>query len=216
MIYIKSFTFNTVQENTYILYTEAGHAAIVDCGAMSQGEYRAITDFVDQHGLRPVLLLNTHLHFDHAWGNAWALRTYPELVAYAHHKELTDQPKPSEQVALFGLSVPYEDLAPEQYLPLEQGQVIRLGEEDLEVRCVPGHSPGHVVFYSASSSCVIAGDTLFCEDIGRTDLWGGSYDQLVEGIRTQMLTLPEDTVVYTGHGDPTTIGHEKRYNSYVR
>lgn len=216
MVTIQAFAFNTVQENTYLLHDETGEAAIIDCGAMSQGEYDRLTGYCQQHGLTPRLLLNTHLHFDHCWGNPWAIQQWPDLKAYCHPYELTHQPKPSEQFARFGLMLRFDDLPAEAYHPLAQGDVLRVGNTTLEVRFVPGHSPGHVVFYCPRGRFVIAGDTLFYEDIGRTDLWGGNYDQLISGIKRELLSLPEETYVYTGHGEGTTIAHERDHNPYLR
>lgn len=216
MTQIKVFTFNTVQENTYLLYDETGQAAIIDCGCMNSQEEAMLVTYCQEKGLTPKLLLNTHLHFDHAWGNAWALRQWSELKVYCHPKELTDQPLPSEQARLFGLNIKYEDVAVDKYLNIRQGDVLSFGNTSLEVREVPGHSPGHVVFYCGQAGAVIAGDTLFYEDIGRTDLWGGNYQQLISGIKEQMFTLPPETLVFTGHGDGTSIGHEINYNPYFK
>lgn len=216
MTQIKVFAFNTVQENTYLLYDETGEAAIIDCGCMDAREEQVLSHYCQTHGLTPKLLLNTHLHFDHAWGNVWATRHWLDIRAYCHPRELTDQPRPSEQARLFGLNIKYEDLPDEAYSPISQGDKLTFGHTTLQVLDVPGHSPGHVVFYCAVGGFVIAGDTLFYEDIGRTDLWGGNYSQLIGSIRTNMLTLPAETIVYTGHGDGTSIGHEMNYNPYFK
>lgn len=215
MVQVKVFTFNSVGENTYLLYDETGEAAIIDCGCMSSAEQQKLLDYCTEHQLSPRLLLNTHLHFDHCWGNPWAMHQW-ELKPHCHSRELTDQPSPSEQCRNFGLNVRFEDVPQEAYQLLKQGDRLQFGATELEVREVPGHSPGHIVFYCEAGGFVIAGDTLFYEDIGRTDLWGGNYDQLVMGIKEQMLTLPEATIVYSGHGDSTTIAHEKQFNSYLR
>lgn len=216
MVTIKTFTFNTVQENTYLLYDETGEAAIVDCGCMSPAEHTVLKSYCDEHGLTPRLLLNTHLHFDHCWGNPWVVRQWPHLSAHCHPYELTHQPKPSEQFARFGMMLRFEDLPDEAYIHIDQGDRLHFGNATLEVRYVPGHSPGHIIFYCAEDGFVIGGDTLFYEDIGRTDLWGGNYEQLVSAIKAQLLSLPDNTTVYTGHGEPTTIAHERLHNPYLR
>lgn len=216
MIHVQAFAFNTVQENTYLIYDDLGHGAIVDCGCMSSTEQSRLVDFCSARGITPGLLLNTHLHFDHCWGNPWAMRQWAGLRPHCHERELTHQPSPSEQFARFGLMIRFEDVPHEDYILVEQGQVLRLGELSLQVREVPGHSPGHVIYYCAEGGFAIAGDTLFYEDIGRTDLWGGNYDQLIAGIKSEMLSLPDETIVYTGHGDRTTIGYERQYNPYLR
>lgn len=215
MTQIKVFTFNSVGENTYLLYDETGEAAIIDCGCMSTAEQNELSTYCLERGLKPTLLLNTHLHFDHCWGNPWAIRQWG-LTPHCHSHELTHQPAPSVQFARFGLNLRFEDVPSENYRLIKQGDILRFGSTELEVREVPGHSPGHVVFYCREGRFVIAGDTLFYEDIGRTDLWGGNYEQLISGIKEQLLTLPDSTTVYTGHGDSTTIAHERHHNSYLR
>ncbi len=216
MAQIKIFPFNTVQVNTSVIYDETGEAAIVDCGCMNAVEEQRLVDFCAENNLRPKLLLNTHLHFDHAWGNAWAVRQWPDIKLYANMKELTEMPPPSEQVKLFGMSgVKYEDVPIERYDPISQGDKLSFGNTTIEVRDVPGHSPGHVVFYCPSDKFVIVGDTLFNGGIGRTDLWGGNYEQLVTTLRQNVMSLPKETVVYPGHGGSTTIEHESMNNPYL-
>lgn len=215
-ITVKSFAFNTVQENTYIIHDETGEAAIIDCGCMSSSEQQRLVDYCQAHKLTPKLLLNTHLHFDHCWGNPWAMTQWVGLNPHCHERELTHQPKPSEQFARFGMMLRFDDVADEDHILIKQGDRLHFGATELEVREVPGHSPGHVVFYCAKGDFVLAGDTLFCQDIGRTDLWGGNYNQLIECIKIQMLTLPDTTTVYTGHGDSTYIGFERNNNPYLR
>lgn len=213
MVQIKCFTVNPVQENTYILYDETGEAAIIDCGCMSESEEQAINQFVEDKRLNPKLLLCTHLHFDHVWGNAWAVDKWG-LKAYCHAEDLSMPPKPSEQLALFGIHSKLINLPDETYTLVDQGDFLHFGNTDLEVRHIPGHAPGHVAFYCKRGGLVLSGDALFAGDIGRTDLWGGNYDALINSIRTQLFTLPEDTVVYPGHGPETTIAREKAYNPY--
>lgn len=213
---VKAFTFNAVQENTFLLYDDTGEAAIVDCGCMNEQEQGVLQAYLREHGLTPKLLLNTHLHFDHAWGNPWAMKCWQGIKPYCHEKELTEQPSPSEQARLFGLNVAYEQIAPSLYNLIAHGDILTFGNTSLQVLDVPGHSPGHVVFYCQGSGFVVAGDTLFYEEIGRTDLWGGNYNLLISKIREHMFTLPGETTVYTGHGESTTIQHEIKYNPYFK
>lgn len=213
MVYIKSFTFNPVQENTYLVYDDTKEGAIIDCGCMSRAEELQLKSYIEEKGITPKVLLNTHLHFDHAWGNAWAMRTW-KMQAYCHHADLAMPVKPSEQLRLFGINSSLENLPDEAYLHIEQGDTIRFGTTNLEVRFVPGHAPGHLAFYSEEGGFVVSGDTLFAGDIGRTDLWGGSYEQLIESIRTQLFTLPPETIVYPGHGPQTSIDQELVHNPY--
>ncbi len=215
MTQVKIFAFNTVQVNTAVIYDETGEAAIVDCGCMNAIEEQRLLDFCTENNLTPKLLLNTHLHFDHAWGNAWAVRQWKDIKLYANPNEFT-MPTPSEQVPLFGMSgLKYEDVPMERYDPISQGDRLSFGNTTIEVRDVPGHSPGHVVFYCQSANFVIVGDTLFNGGIGRTDLWGGNYDQLIRAIRKNLMSLPKETVVYTGHGGATSIEYEANNNPYL-
>lgn len=216
MLQIHSFCFSPVEENTYVIYDEVSNAAIVDCGCMTGNEQERLRSFVESKGLSPRLLLSTHMHFDHVWGNGWVLRTWPEIEAYAPKIDLEQLPSPSEQIRKFGLLLRCEEVDPSVYRPLVGGEVIQLGKHSLEVRHVPGHSPGHVVFYAANAGFVIVGDTLFRRNIGRTDFWYGSYDQLIGSIREQLFTLPTDTIVYPGHEDPTVIGEEIAHNPYFK
>lgn len=215
MVQIKCFTVNPVQENTYVLYDETGEGAIIDCGCMSPEEEEALARFISEEGITPKLLLNTHLHFDHVWGNAWAMRQW-ELKAYCHKADLSMPPKPSEQLRLFGINHPLENLPDSAYTLVDEGDTIQFGNTSLEVRHVPGHAPGHIAFYCERGRLVLSGDALFLGDIGRTDLWGGSYEQLINSVRTKLFTLPEDTVVYPGHGPETQIGCEIASNPYFR
>lgn len=214
MLHVRKFTFNPVQENTYVIYDDTLEAAIIDCGCMSPQEEQELYNFVTEKRLNPKLLLNTHLHFDHVWGNAWAIRTWPEMKVYCHKYDLSMPPKPSHQLRLFGIDSPLENLPDELYRHVGQGDSIPFGQTLLEVLHIPGHSPGHIAFYAPADKVVFSGDALFYRDIGRTDLWGGSYSELLDSVRTQLFTLPSDTIVYPGHGDETTIGEELKHNPY--
>lgn len=215
MLQVKMFTFNPVQENTYVVYDETGEGAIIDCGCMTPREEEELRAFIEEQGIIPKLLLNTHLHFDHVWGNAWAMRTWT-MKAYCHEYDLSMPPKPSEQLRMFGIDSPLENLPNDVYNLLEEGDSVRFGNTVLEVRHVPGHAPGHIAFYNAEAGVVFSGDALFYRDIGRTDLWEGSYPQLIESVRTRLFTLPKETIVYPGHGPHTIIGEEIEFNPYFR
>lgn len=215
MLKIQCFTVNPVQENTYVIYDETLEGAIVDCGCMTPEEEAAVQRFIESEGITPKLLLNTHLHFDHVWGNAWAIRTWP-MQAYCHKNDLSMPPKPSEQLKAFGIFSPFENLPDGAYNLIDEGDSIRFGNTTLEVLHIPGHAPGHVAFYCASAGIVLSGDALFYEEIGRTDLWCGSYDELINSVRTKLFTLPSETIVYPGHGPETSVEHEIAHNPYFR
>ena len=217
MLKIKQFTFGPVQENTYVLYDEASReAAIVDPGCMRHSEEDQLRDFIEEQGLEPKLLLCTHQHFDHVWGVAYVLRTWPGLLAYANRIDFEKLPLPSDQLKGYGIPLPLEDVPESRYTLVEQDDTIQLGGETLRVLFVPGHAPGHIAFYAADSGILLSGDTLLLGTIGRTDFWYGDYDQLLAAIKAQYMPLPDETIVFSGHGPETTIGHERRHNSFLR
>ena len=217
MLKIKQFTFGPVQENTYVLYDEASReAAIVDPGCMRHSEEDQLRDFIEEQGLEPKLLLCTHQHFDHVWGAAYVLRTWPGLLAYANRIDFEKLPLPSDQLKGYGIPLPLEDVPESRYTMVEQDDTIQLGGETLRVLFVPGHAPGHIAFYAADSGILLSGDTLLLGTIGRTDFWYGDYDQLLAAIKAQYMPLPDETIVFSGHGPETTIGHERRHNSFLR
>ena len=217
MLKIKQFTFGPVQENTYVLYDEASReAAIVDPGCMRHSEEDQLRDFIEEQGLEPKLLLCTHQHFDHVWGAAYVLRTWPGLLAYANRIDFEKLPLPSDQLKGYGIPLPLEDVPESRYTLVEQDDTIQLGGETLRVLFVPGHAPGHIAFYAADSGILLSGDTLLLGTIGRTDFWYGDYAQLLAAIKAQYMPLPDETIVFSGHGPETTIGHERRHNSFLR
>ena len=217
MLKIKQFTYGPVQENTYVLYDEASReAAIVDPGCMRHSEEDQLRDFIEEQGLEPKLLLCTHQHFDHVWGAAYVLRTWPGLLAYANRIDFEKLPLPSDQLKGYGIPLPLEDVPESRYTLVEQDDTIQLGGETLRVLFVPGHAPGHIAFYTADSGILLSGDTLLLGTIGRTDFWYGDYDQLLAAIKAQYMPLPDETIVFSGHGPETTIGHERRHNSFLR
>ena len=217
MLKIQQFVFGPVQENTYILYDEASReAAIVDLGCMRHSEEDRVRDFIEEHGLTPVMLLCTHQHFDHVWGAAFVLRQWPHIKAYGNRIDFEKLPLPSEQLKGYGIPLPLEDVPMERYTLVQQDDLIRLGGEELRVLFVPGHAPGHIAFYAGESDILLSGDTLLQGTIGRTDFWYGDYDQLVEAIKSQYMTLPDETIVFSGHGPETTIGFERRKNPFLQ
>ena len=212
MLSVKEFTFSPLQENTYLLYNTQRDCWIIDPGCYTDEEKRVLGDFIAAQGLKPVALLNTHCHLDHVFGNQWVHAQYGlSLQLHAQEKRVL------EYAPAAGLmwNMPFETYqGPLQML--EAGQLLHLGEEVLEVLFVPGHSPGHIAFYSSKQGFVISGDVLFRESIGRTDLPGGNHAQLISSIRNVLFSLPDETVVYSGHGIPTTIGYEKMHNPFLR
>jgi hydroxyacylglutathione hydrolase len=212
MLEIQAFTFNPVQENTYVLHNENREAIIIDPGCFFTAEEAELQRYITEKELTPTRILATHCHFDHVFGCRWAARTYG-IELWLHPAEEPVLQHAPVSVQKFGLGFdPYT--GPLHYL--NEGDVVELGNERLEVLFTPGHSPGSISFYNRQHGFVVSGDVLFKQSIGRTDLPGGNMDTLVNSIRAQLYTLPDETVVYAGHGPSTTIGYEKAHNGYVQ
>ena len=212
MLSIKSFTFNPVQENTYVLYNDQRQCCIIDPGCYFDEERTALKQFIEKSGLTPVLLLNTHCHLDHVFGNKFVRDTW-NLTLHIHEKEkIVLETAP---IAGKTWQLPFDNYEG-PLATLKEGETIKVGNDELQIRFAPGHSPGSVCFYHEAGGFVIGGDVLFNGSIGRTDLPGGDYDTLINSIQTQLFTLPDDTKVYSGHGPMTTIGIEKMNNPFVK
>jgi len=208
---IKSFVFSPIQENTYLLYNEFNQCAIIDPGCYFDAEKEELTQFIKDNSFTVIHLLNTHCHLDHVFGNKYVAETY-SLTPQIHKNE--------EQVLAFaptsGLmyNLPFDNYTG-QLLFLKEGDVVTIGKDELVVIEAPGHSPGHICFYNKAQGFLIGGDVLFNRSIGRTDLPGGNYDELIKNIKEKLLVLPNKTIVYSGHGEITTIGEEKVENPYL-
>ena len=212
MIHIKSFTCNPYQENTYLLYDDKGNCAIIDPGMYGPEEEQMVSSFIEENNLIPTLLLNTHCHVDHVLGNKYVADTY-NLLPLFHEGELPVLIEVQNYAPQMGVRY---DVSPigEVFLP-SSGEIM-LGDHPLQLVFAPGHSPAHLCFYSADQGFLIGGDVLFNGSVGRTDLPGGNHELLIKSIRTALYTLPDETVVYPGHGPTTTIGFEKKNNPFVR
>jgi len=212
MLTIRTFTFNPYQENTYLLYNEEGNALIIDPGMYGEKEQVEFLTFVDLHNLTPQLLLNTHCHIDHVLGNYFIHEKF-DLLPQFHEGELSTLVAVQNYAPQMGFRY---DISPIGEVFLKDGDKIQIDNDELEVILVPGHSPAHICFYSASQKFLIGGDVLFRNSIGRTDLPGGNHQQLLDNIKQRLYTLPDDTVVYPGHGPSTTIGFEKNSNPFIQ
>lgn len=211
MIQIKTFYFNALRVCTYILWDETRECIIVDPGCESPGEQQRLHKFITENTLKPVLLVNTHAHFDHVMGNLFVQDTFSIPSAIQEDdKPLLE--RVAQQSSLFGFVVPQP---PPPALLLTEKEPVRFGHSQLRVLHTPGHSRGGVCLYAEPDKFVLTGDTLFEGGIGRTDLPGGNYGDLVNSIMTKLAVLPEDVKVYPGHGLPTTIGTEKQNNPYI-
>jgi hydroxyacylglutathione hydrolase len=212
MLYVKVFLFNPVQENTYLVYNEEKECIIIDPGCYYENEQEDLAGFIEENRLKPVLLLNTHCHLDHVFGNKFVSQKY-DLILHIHPLEK----KMLELAPASGLmwNMPFDNYQGElEYLV--PGRPLKLGNDDIQVLFTPGHSPGSVSFYSAGNGFVISGDVLFRESIGRTDLPGGDFSVLSRSIIDQLYSLPGETIVYSGHGPSTSIDWEKSHNAYVK
>jgi hydroxyacylglutathione hydrolase len=212
MINIKPFVFNPYQENTYILFDDTLDCVIIDPGMNTGSEQNAVAGFIAEQKLKPVLLLNTHCHIDHVLGNKWVYDTY-SLLPQFHKGELPLLTAVPSYAPMQG--IPYEvSPVPTTFLP-ESGS-IRFGNSELELIFAPGHSPAHLCFYSKPDDFLIGGDVLFYGSIGKTDLPGGNFNQLIRSIRENLFVLPDSCKVYPGHGPATSIGFEKQHNPFLK
>ena len=192
MITIKSFEFNYFQENTFLLYDDTREAVLIDCGCCRKEEEKELTDFILENKLTLKHLLCTHLHVDHVFGNGFIYKTYG-LKPEANKQDVEKLPSPDEQAKLFGLREVVENVLVEKYI---------VGGENIK-------------FYNKKNGFAIVGDALFAGSIGRTDLWGGNQEVLVAAIRDKLLSLPDETVIYPGHGPETRVIDEKFNNPYL-
>jgi hydroxyacylglutathione hydrolase len=212
MLQIKSFVFSPIEENTYILFNEMNDCIIIDPGCYFDEEKDALQSFIAQNKLTPKLLLNTHCHLDHVFGNKFVAEAY-QLTLTIHEKEKTML----ELAPVSGLkyNIPFDNYIGELIF-LKEDDIITLGNDELQVIETPGHSPGSICFYCKKQNFIISGDVLFYRSVGRTDLPGGNHQTLINNIRNKLFVLPDETTVYNGHGQTTTIGEEKKYNPFLK
>ncbi len=211
---VSRFVFNMFGVNTYIIWdSESREAAIIDPGMINEDEQRAIDSFIATNDLKPTHLINTHSHLDHIFGNTYIKNKYGLGIEAHNADEFLARTLP-EQAARFGL--PMTLTAQCIDTELNDGDVIRVGKERIEILSVPGHSPGSIALYCPESGFVITGDAIFPGSIGRTDLPQGDFPTLIDSIKRKLLTLPDSTVILSGHGGETTVGNEKRSNPYVK
>lgn len=207
---IYTIVFNPIEVNTYILADDSGDCAIIDCGCYDKMECETLEKVLRDNNLNPVLLLNTHSHLDHIFGNGFILKKYG-LRAYSSEFDEINRKNAVQHALLFGLTM---DEPPQPAGFLADNQTVAFGKEKLITLHVPGHSPGSLSFYSEKNNCVFTGDALFSGSIGRTDLTGGNYETLIASITNKLFVLPPSTIVYPGHGNETSIGMEMKTNPY--
>ncbi|OSZ82024.1 hypothetical protein CAP35_01770 [Chitinophagaceae bacterium IBVUCB1] len=212
MLQVECFTFNPFQENTYLILNDKKECWIVDPGMYETAEVSMLTGYIKKHELKPIAIINTHTHLDHIFG-VNALKNLYNIPFGIHEKDLPVLNGAAGASMLFGFN--FKDVPVADFFITEQ-QPIPNGPSGIETRLAPGHSPGSIVFYHQAGNWLIGGDVLFNGSIGRTDLPGGNHNTLIQSITSQIYSLPDETTVYSGHGITTTIGHEKKYNPFVR
>jgi len=209
---IKTFTFNPIQENTYLVYDETLEAVVIDAGCISKVEKRALKQYMEDNNLTLKRVLNTHLHFDHQFGNRFLFDTFGIKPEAGKEDEYLLE-NVIAQTRSFGMDVDEEAQPLGGYII--ENQEIKFGNSTFTAFHVPGHSPGSMAFYAEKDGVLFAGDVLFRGSIGRTDLPGGDYATLIQSITRKLLPLPDSTVVYSGHGPQSTIGFEKKNNPFL-
>lgn len=211
---IHGITFNPFQENMFIISDDDEKTCvIIDPGCYERSERDYLEAFIKSEGITPVRLLNTHCHLDHIFGNAFVARTW-NLELECHELDLPTLALGPRSCEIYGFKDYDESLQPSKFL--KEGQQISFGSTVLDIIFVPGHAPGHVAFINHAEKYIVNGDCLFQGSIGRTDLPGGDYNTLEKSIKEKLYSLPDDYIVYSGHGPETTIGHEKKFNAFVR
>lgn len=207
---IESFVFNPFSENTYVAFDDTKEAVIIDPGCYEPSEQAELDRFIAAQGLTVKYILNTHCHIDHVLGNFHCKTKYkvPLLIHRQDEKVLLAVQSYASNYGFAG----YQPTVPDLFL--EENESFVFGSTKWKVLFLPGHSPGHIAFYDEQKKTVLSGDVLFKRSIGRTDLPGGNFDVLLKSIQQKLFLLPDDVVVYSGHGPTTTIGEEKRLNPF--
>jgi hydroxyacylglutathione hydrolase len=211
MIKLQKFVFNTFQVNSYILHDESGECVIIDAACYENNEKQEVKEFIEKNNLKLVRNINTHCHIDHILGNGFIAETFGIYPEY-HEASVSFVVNAGDIARSFGYTM-NDFPAPARYL--KDKEKIWFGNSVLEVLYTPGHADGSVSFYNKKQGFVITGDVLFRDTIGRTDLPSGNFDLLMKSIREKLFTLPDDTMVYAGHGPETTIGYEKLNNPFI-
>lgn len=214
MLNVKSFMFNLLQENTYVVSDDTKECVIIDCGAYYDAERDALVNYINDNGLKPVHLLATHGHFDHNFGIDTIYHSYGLKVEIAEEDDNLISDLPGQFKSMIG--VPLRREYPPVGRFFQKDEIVRFGHHELKVMKTPGHSPGGVSFYCEEEHVVFTGDTLFKMSIGRTDFDGSSYEDIMRSLHDVLGQLPAETVVYSGHGPKTTIQEELRYNPYLQ
>ena len=213
MLNIKKFEFNMLPVNTYVVWDETKEAVVIDCGCYYDNEKEELKQFILENNLNITHLLDTHLHFDHVFGNPFMWKEFG-IKAEAHKADLPWLEQIKERIAVFGIRG-CEDPVPLKGF-LDEKDTVVFGNHKFSIFHIPGHSLGSLCFYCKEENVLFTGDVLFRFSIGRTDFGGGGEEMLINGIKEKILTLPDETKIYSGHGPSSTVGDEKMYNMYLR
>ena len=212
MLQVQSFVFSPIQENTYLLFNEFNSCIIIDPGCYFDAEKDMLKAYIETRGLQPEMLINTHCHLDHVFGNKFIADAYG-LTLRLHEKEKALLAFAPASGLMYDM--PFDNYTGE-FILLKEGDKILLGKDELQIIEAPGHSPGSICLYCPKQNFVIGGDVLFQHSIGRTDLPGGDHQALLNNIHNKLFVLPGETIVYSGHGPSTTIGEEKKHNPFLQ
>lgn len=214
MLSIKKFVVNMVEENCYVISDETKEAVIIDCGILFPQETETFRKYIESENLNIAHLINTHCHFDHIFGDGFIYKTYNVLPEMPRNDVQLYKQLPKQLEMFLHRELPI--IQPPIGRIFDAGETITFGNHRLDIISTPGHTQGGVCFYCEKEHVLFSGDSLFLHEIGRTDLPGGSLTNLVNSLKTNILTLPENVIVYPGHGDSTTIGEEKRNNPFLQ
>ncbi|NLJ43350.1 MAG: MBL fold metallo-hydrolase [Bacteroidales bacterium] len=207
---IYKLAFNPIDVNTWIVADSSGECAVIDCGCYDMDEFREFTDFLHEKNLKPVLLLNTHCHLDHIFGDIFMKGKYG-LGAMCHRDDMFNRNQSVNHALMFGLRM---ETPPDPSGFIDDNMTFSFGTTEIKALHVPGHAPGSLAFYIEKENVVFTGDALFAGSIGRTDLPGGNYETIINSIKSRLFTLPPETIVFPGHGESTDVGTEMSSNPY--
>ncbi len=209
---IKKIIFSPFQENTYIVWDEdTKETIIIDPSCLSDNEETELKRFITENNLNVKYLFNTHGHLDHIFGNAYVKNVF-NPIHYAPEKDMPLFERAQEQAESFGLSMKASP-KPDKYF--DESTSLFIGEKEIKFLFTPGHTPGEFCINFPTEKVCFTGDVLFRESIGRTDLWKGDYNTLINSIKTKLFTLPEETIIYPGHGGESSINYEKHNNPFL-
>ena len=212
MLKVKKFTFNPFSENTYVVTDQLYNSVIIDPGCYYKAEQNELDNYILKNNLKLKSILHTHSHLDHMFGTAYLADKY-DLDLWICKEDLVTYESYEKVCEVYGIPITFSPNPTPKFFDLNQ--LFEIEEIKFEILFVPGHSPGHVAFYNQENNFLINGDCLFENSIGRTDLPGGNHQQLINSIKNEIFPLPDETLVYCGHGNETTIKAEKSSNPFL-